>query len=56
MRKRQIVCQCTTQEECCHRPADGGVKNLSRKHISVTCAKCMNKGHNYRTCNWKSIS
>ncbi|KAL4581420.1 hypothetical protein LXL04_017634 [Taraxacum kok-saghyz] len=30
--------------------ARGQTSNLSRRYVSVTCAKCGNKGHNSRTC------
>ncbi|KAL4565822.1 hypothetical protein LXL04_029928 [Taraxacum kok-saghyz] len=30
--------------------ASGQTSNLSRRYVSVTCAKCGNKGHNSRTC------
>nr|KAJ0227985.1 hypothetical protein LSAT_V11C100023200 [Lactuca sativa] len=38
-----------SQEEGCKVGPDG-VQNLTRKYVSVTCAKCKNKGHNSRTC------
>ncbi|CAI9277443.1 unnamed protein product [Lactuca saligna] len=38
------------QEGGSQKPTNDGVQKLSRKHISVTCSKCKNKGHNYRTC------
>nr|KAJ0224598.1 hypothetical protein LSAT_V11C100029920 [Lactuca sativa] len=47
-----------TQEEESHRPTNNGVQKLSRKHISVTCSKCKNKGHKSRTCKrerWESV-
>ncbi|KAL4556121.1 hypothetical protein LXL04_038764 [Taraxacum kok-saghyz] len=30
--------------------ARGQTSNLSRRYVSVMCAKCGNKGHNSRTC------
>nr|KAJ0202613.1 hypothetical protein LSAT_V11C500266050 [Lactuca sativa] len=38
------------QEGGSQKPTNDGVQKLSRKHISVTCSKCKNKGHNSRTC------
>nr|KAJ0227649.1 hypothetical protein LSAT_V11C100003630 [Lactuca sativa] len=38
-----------SQEEGCKVGPDG-VQKLTRKYVSVTCAKCKNKGHNSRTC------
>nr|KAJ0197254.1 hypothetical protein LSAT_V11C700387110 [Lactuca sativa] len=38
-----------SQEEGCKVGPDG-VKKLTRKYVSVTCAKCKNKGHKLRTC------
>ncbi|CAI9302964.1 unnamed protein product [Lactuca saligna] len=38
-----------SQEEGCKVGLDG-VQKLTRKYVSVTCAKCKNKGHNSRTC------
>ena len=47
--KSQRGSQGATQEAGFTLGADG-VKKLSRKHVSVTCGKCKNKGHNSRTC------
>ncbi|XP_052627473.1 uncharacterized protein LOC128134097 [Lactuca sativa] len=38
------------QGEHSQGPTNDGVQKLSWKHISVTCSKCKNKGHNSRTC------
>ncbi|CAI9266701.1 unnamed protein product [Lactuca saligna] len=38
------------QGENSQGPRNDGVQKLSRKHVSVTCSKCKNKGHNSRTC------
>nr|KAJ0217201.1 hypothetical protein LSAT_V11C300120200 [Lactuca sativa] len=38
-----------SQEEGCKVGPDG-VQKLTKKYVSVTCAKCKNKGHNSRTC------
>ncbi|KAL4584968.1 hypothetical protein LXL04_009581 [Taraxacum kok-saghyz] len=50
--KSQRGSQGATQEAGFTLGADG-VKKLSRKHVSVTCGKCKNKGHNSRTCKGK---
>nr|KAJ0193417.1 hypothetical protein LSAT_V11C800400910 [Lactuca sativa] len=38
------------QGESSQGPTNEGVQKLSRKHISVTCSKCKNKGHISRNC------
>ncbi|KAI3512708.1 hypothetical protein L1887_20026 [Cichorium endivia] len=45
----QRVSQNSVQEEGSHVSV-GGVQKLTRRHVSVTCSKCKNKGHNSRTC------
>lgn len=47
--RRQRVSQPVSQEEGSRVGVDG-VERISRKFVTVTCAKCKNKGHNSRTC------